>query len=110
MIRGTWTVTCPHGVPQETYCLDTAALLHPCDACKDEPRPLSIRHQDMRDMLADQEHTIAFVSKVFSRLRAVHVKIHGPADDTACQLCSFDENSYYEYPCPTIRILNGEEL
>lgn len=110
MIRETWTVTCPHNVSQETYCLDVAANMHPCDACESEPRPLSTGHQYMRDVLADQEYSLNFVTKVFSRLRAAHAEIDGPYDDKTCRLCSFDENIYYEYPCPTIRLLNGEEL
>lgn len=110
MIREKWTVTCPHGVPQETYCLDVAANLHPCDDCKDKPTPLSITSQELREMVADQEQTIVFMSKVFSELRELHTEINGPYDDRTCRSCSFDENCYYEYPCPTVRVLRGEGL
>ena len=42
------------------------------------------------------------------RVRELHSKINGPADDFICSHCFIDEYVYYEFPCPTIKALDGK--
>jgi hypothetical protein len=41
------------------------------------------------------------------RVRDLHREISGPADDLTCSECAVDELNYPEYPCPTIKALDG---
>ena len=54
--------------------------------------------------------TEAYVTKnlkAIQRVRELHKEINGPADDTTCSACAFDEVNYPQYPCPTIQALDG---
>ena len=37
----------------------------------------------------------------------LHKEVSGPYDDTMCEHCFVDEYRYYEYPCPTVKLLGG---
>ena len=41
------------------------------------------------------------------RVRELHKEIDGPADDRTCSACAVDEYNYPEYPCLTIKALEG---
>lgn len=52
------------------------------------------------------------------RVVAFHKPINGPYDDVACEVCTEYANIYasedgepiyIQYPCPTIRVLDGQE-
>jgi hypothetical protein len=43
------------------------------------------------------------------RVRELHIEINGPADDRTCSACAVDEHNYPEYPCPTIKALDGDQ-
>jgi hypothetical protein len=43
------------------------------------------------------------------RVRELHKEMNGPADDLTCSACAVDELNYPEYPCPTIKALEGEQ-
>lgn len=42
------------------------------------------------------------------RVLALHYEINGPADDKTCNECAIDEYNYPEWPCNTIKALDGE--
>ena len=62
-------------------------------------QPITFEHLDAVKELADR----------IKRVREVHRPINGPADDVTCSECAVDENNYPQYPCPTIRALDGGE-
>jgi len=47
--------------------------------------------------------------EIKERVRGIHTPINGPADDITCSECAIDENNYPQYPCPTIKALDGEQ-
>jgi hypothetical protein len=46
--------------------------------------------------------------KAVARVRELHSETNGPSDDTTCKVCVVDEYNYPEYPCPTIKALDGK--
>jgi hypothetical protein len=45
------------------------------------------------------------------RVAKLHKQVQGPYDNVICEACShmdIDVNFHTEYPCPTIKALNGE--
>jgi hypothetical protein len=48
------------------------------------------------------------LEQIIENVRALHIAGRGPADDVICIHCYADEYHYYEYPCPTIKTLDGE--
>lgn len=57
---------------------------------------------------AIQNSLIGFMQAVV-RVRELHKKVNGPYDNYICDHCYYDEYHFYEYPCPTIKVLNGEQ-
>jgi hypothetical protein len=55
------------------------------------------------------ELEIRMLDEAIQRVRELHSEMNGPADDTTCRACAVDEFNYPEYPCPTIKALDGEK-
>ena len=42
------------------------------------------------------------------KIRELHAKVNGPADNYICEHCTWDEYRDVNYPCETIRLLDGD--
>lgn len=56
--------------------------------------------------LADENIALRIkLSALKSNIKALHKQVNGPYDDYMCEHCYVDEYRYYQYPCPTVQIL-----
>lgn len=62
----------------------------------------------MSEFVFDSQDADEFYAAI-QRVRKLHRKINGPADDFTCQTCAVNADWYPEYPCPTIKALDGEK-
>ena len=42
-------------------------------------------------------------------IKSLHRETNGPADDRTCSECCVDEYNYPQWPCDTIKALEGEQ-
>ena len=69
---------------------------------------LMSRH-DMGKMMTHYINRSFHLEEAIERAHELHKEVPGPSDDTMCSHCYVDEYRYYEYPCPTIKALDGEQ-
>jgi len=46
---------------------------------------------------------------VAKRIRELHQPITGPHDNLTCKACAINAEIYPDWPCPTIKALDGEQ-
>ena len=57
----------------------------------------------------DRCHGYSHANAAIQRVRNLHRQINGPYDDLTCSECAQDEEYYPEWPCDTIKALDGEQ-